>query len=58
MMSAGKPNGPINIEIEGLTERPKSSRKPARPARLKRSATCELHYCQVTLPATDAVEGA
>ena len=58
MMSAGEPDGLIDIEIEGLTERPKSSRKPARPARLKRSATCELRYCQVTLPATDAVDGA
>ena len=57
-MSAGEPDGLIDIEIEGLTARPKSSRKKARPAREKRLAGCELRFRRVTLPATDAVPGA
>ena len=57
-MNAGTPDGLIDVEIEGLTARPKSSRKKARPAREKRLATCELRFRRVTLPATDAVPGA
>ena len=57
-MSGGAPDGLIDVEIEGLTARPKSSRKKARPAREKRLAGCELRFRRVTLPATDAVPGA
>ena len=57
-MSGGTPDGLIDIEIEGLTARPKSSRKKARPARKKRLAGCELRFRRVTLPATDAIPGA
>ena len=41
-MSGGEPDGLIDVEIEGLTARPKSSRKKARPARKKRwqAASC------------------
>ena len=52
------PDGLIDVEIEGLTARPKSSRNKARPAREKRLAGCELRFRRVTLPATDAVPGA
>ena len=58
VMAGGKPDGMVDIEIEGLVERPKSSRKKARPARRKRTAGCELRFRRVTLPATDAVPGA
>ena len=44
--------GMIQVEIAGLTERPKASRKKAREARTKRLAHCELWICTVTLPAT------
>ena len=44
--------GSIEVEIEGLTERPKSSRKKARPARSNRLAHCALRFCRVELPAT------
>ncbi len=57
-MSGGTPDGIIDVEIEGLTARPKSSRKKARPARRKRLAACELRFRRVTLPATAAVPGA
>jgi len=57
-MGGGDPDGLIDIEIEGLVARAKSSRKQARPARQKRLAGCELRFRRVTLPATDAVPGA
>ncbi|MCY4261090.1 MAG: IS4 family transposase, partial [Rhodobacteraceae bacterium] len=57
VMRTGVPDALIDIEIEALTARHKSSRKPARPARLNRCATCELRYRQVMLPATEAVAG-
>ena len=44
--------GMIEVEIAGLTERPKASRKKAREARTKRLAHCELRFCTVSLPAT------
>ena len=50
-MSGGTPDGLIDVEVEGLTARPKSSRKKARPARQKRLAGCELRFRRVTLPA-------
>ena len=56
-MRSGPADGTVDVEIEGLTARPKSSRKKARPARLKRLAVCELRLRSVTLPATDAVPG-
>ena len=58
VMSGGTPDGLIDVEIEGLTARPKSSRKQARAARQKRLASCELRLRRVTLPATHAVPGA
>ncbi len=42
----------LSLEVDGLTERPKSSRKAARPTRKKRVARCALRFCHVTLPAT------
>ena len=57
-MGGGRSDGLIDIEIEGQVARPKSSRQPARPARQKRLAGCELRFRRVTLPATDAVPGA
>lgn len=55
-LAAGEPAGRIEVELQGLTARPKSSRKKARPARTKRLAQCELRFCALTLPAT--IEGA
>ena len=46
--------GSIEVEIAGLSERPKSSRKKARPARSKRLAHCALRFRKVELPATGA----
>ena len=57
-MSAGDPDGLINVEIDGLAARPKSSRNKARPARRKRLATCEMRFRRVTLPATETMKGA
>ncbi len=57
-MRDGKADGLIDIEIEGLTERMKSSRRKARPARRKRLAACEIRYRRLTLPATAAVPAA
>ena len=51
-MSGTAPVDLIDVEIDVLTERLKSSRKKARPARRKRLASCELRFCRVTLPAT------
>ncbi len=44
--------GNIEVEIAGLSERPKSSRKKARPARSNRLAHCALRFRKVELPAT------
>ena len=51
-LAGGPADGRIEVEIAGLTERPKASRKKARPARQKRLAACELRYRPVRLPAT------
>ncbi|MCY4112019.1 MAG: IS4 family transposase [Chloroflexi bacterium] len=51
-LSAGAADGVMDIEIDGLTERPKSSRRPARAARRKRLASCELRFRPVALPPT------
>ena len=50
-------DGHVEIEIDRQSERRKSSRKPARPARSGRVARAEVHYRRLTtLPAT--IEGA
>ena len=46
------PDGQITIEVERLSERRKSSRKKARPARSKRTVNAELHFASCTLPST------
>ncbi len=51
-LGGGAANGCIAVEIAGLTARPKSSRKTARPMRRKRLAQCELRFRRVVLPAT------
>ena len=48
-------HGHVEIEIDRLSERRKSSRKQALPARSARVARAEVHYRELTLPAT--VEG-
>ena len=50
-MGDGAPDGLIDIELEGLTAPPKSSKTKARTKRL---ASCELRFRRVSLPATDA----
>ncbi len=54
-MSGGAADGLIDVEIDGLVARPKSSGKKARPARRKRLAGCEMRFRRVTLPATASV---
>ena len=51
-LGGGAADGCIAVEIDGLTARPKSSRKTARPMRQKRVAQCELRFRRVVLPAT------
>ena len=51
-LGGGPADGYVNVEVPGLTARPKSSRKRARAARLRRRAGCEVRYREVTLPAT------
>jgi len=46
-LAGGPPAGHIEMEIAGLTERPKASRKAARTARQKRLARCALRYRKV-----------
>ena len=46
------PCGQIEIEIERATERRKSSRKKARPARSKRTVRADVHLRNCVLPAT------
>ena len=48
-------DGQVEIEIARVSERPKSSRKQARPARSARVARAEVHYRALTLPST--IEG-
>jgi len=57
-MAEGPPRGTVEIEIDGLTERPKSSGKKARPGRRKRTAVCELRFRGVILPPTEALPDA
>ena len=51
-MAEGQADGSIEVQIEGLAERPEASREQARPARKKRLANCELRYRRLELPAT------
>ena len=51
-LAAGPAAGCLEIEIEGLTARPKASGRKARPARQKRWAVCELRFRRLTLPPT------
>ena len=51
------PDGLIDVELDGLTARPKSSGRKARPARRKRLACCELRVRRAALSATGAVPG-
>ncbi len=51
-MAGGQADGSMQVQVEGLTERPKASRKRARAARRKRLASCELRYRRLELPAT------
>ncbi len=51
-MRGGAADGQVKVEIKGLTERPKSSGKKARPARRKRLAACELRFRKLRLPST------
>ena len=53
-LGGGPADGYMNVEVAGLTGRPKSSRKQALPPRLRRRAGCELRYREVVLPATQA----
>ena len=48
-------DGHVEIEIGRLSQRRKSSRKQARPARRARPARADVHYRELTMPAT--VEG-
>ena len=43
-------DGHVEVEIDRVTERRKSSRKQARPARSARLARAEVHYRTLTLP--------
>ena len=45
-------DGHVEIEIDRLSQRRKSSRKQARPARSARTARAEVHYRELTVPAT------
>ena len=45
-------DGHVEIEIDRLSQRRKSSRKQARPARNARTARAEVHYRELTVPAT------
>ncbi len=45
------PDGLIDVELDGLTARPKSSGRKARPARRKRLACCELRARRCRRPA-------
>ena len=57
-MSGGEADGLIDVEVDGLVARPKSSGKKARGGRRKRLACCEMRLRRVTLPATAAVTDA
>ena len=53
-MRKGAACGTVELVIERLSERKKTSGKKARPARCKRLAHCELRYRRLTLPTTIA----
>ena len=47
--------GHVEIDIARVSERPKTSRKQARPARTARVARAEVHYRELSVPST--IEG-
>ena len=51
-LSQGPPVGHVEVELERLSERRKSSKKKARPKRSKRTALCELRFRRLRIPAT------
>ena len=51
-LSKGPPVGHVEVELERLSERRKSSKKKARPKRSKRTALCELRFRRLSIPAT------
>ncbi len=51
-LSQGPPVGHVEVELERLSERRKSSKKKARPKRSKRTALCELRFRRLSIPAT------
>ena len=51
-LRAGAADGYVEIEIDRVSERRKSSRKQARPARTSRSARAEVRHRQLRLPPT------
>ena len=53
-LRAGAADGHVEIEIDRLSERRKSSRKPARPARTGRVARAEIRHRQLVAPPTIA----
>ena len=57
LMGGGAPDGLIDVEIDGLAARPKSSGRKARPARRKRLACCELRVRRAVLRRPEARDG-
>jgi len=57
-MASGAPDDLIDVEIDGMVARPKSSGRKARPARRRRLASCGLRFRQLKLPPTAGMEGA
>lgn len=53
-LRAGAADGHVEIEVDRLSERRKSSRKQARPARTGRVARAEVRHRQLVLPPTIA----
>ena len=51
-LSQGQPAGHVEVELERLTPRRKSSKKKARPGRSKRTALCALRFRRLRIPAT------
>ena len=51
-MRKGNADGLVDVPIDRLSERKKTSGKKARPARSKRLARCEVRYRSLSLPAT------
>ena len=52
VLAGGEADRQAEVQIEGLTERPKASRKKSRPAHRKRLASYKLRYRRLSLPPT------